>query len=69
MMDGCTDLHFIDTASVTAQRYKDEVLEPYVGFFRGAVGPDFIFMDDNAPFHRAVLIDHFLETETIQRMS
>ncbi|GFY27143.1 transposable element Tcb2 transposase [Trichonephila clavipes] len=69
MMDGRTDLHFFDTGSVTAQRYRDEVLESYVHLFRGAVGPDFIFMDDNVPFHRAVLIDDFLETENIQRMS
>ncbi|GFY25072.1 transposable element Tc3 transposase [Trichonephila clavipes] len=69
MMDGCTGLHFLDTASVTAQRYIDEVLEPYFRLFRKDVGPDFIFMDDNAPCHRAVLIDDFLETENIQRMS
>ncbi|GFV11550.1 transposable element Tc3 transposase [Trichonephila clavipes] len=69
MMDGFTDLYFFDMGSVTAQRYRDEVLEPYVRLFRGAVGPDFIFMDDNAPCHRAVLIDDFLETENIQRMS
>ncbi|GFV46884.1 transposable element Tcb2 transposase [Trichonephila clavipes] len=69
MMDGRTDLHFFDTGSVTAQRYKDKVLEPYVYLFRGAVGPDFIFMDDNAPSHRTMLIDDFLETENIQRMS
>ncbi|GFX01874.1 transposable element Tc3 transposase [Trichonephila clavipes] len=60
---------FFDTGSVTAQRYRDEVLDLYVHLFRGAVGPDFIFMDDNAPCHRAVLIDNFLETENIQRMS
>ncbi|GFU67432.1 transposable element Tcb2 transposase [Trichonephila clavipes] len=42
---------------------------PYVRLLRGAVGPDFIFMDDNAPCRRAVLIDDFLETENIQRMS
>ncbi|GFV08979.1 transposable element Tcb2 transposase [Trichonephila clavipes] len=69
MMNGCTDLHFFDMGSVTAQRYRDEVLEPYVRFFRGAVGPDLIFMDDNAPCHRAVLIDDFLETENTRRMS
>ncbi|GFT34496.1 transposable element Tcb2 transposase [Trichonephila clavipes] len=49
MMDGRTGLHFFDTGSVAAQRYKDEVLEPYVRLFRGAVDPDFIFMDYNAP--------------------
>ncbi|GFW10425.1 transposable element Tcb2 transposase [Trichonephila clavipes] len=49
--------------------YRDEVLEPYVCLFRGAVGPDFIFLDDNAPYHRAVRIDDFFETENIQRIS
>ncbi|GFW30092.1 transposable element Tcb2 transposase [Trichonephila clavipes] len=33
MMDGRTDLHFFDTGYVTAQRYRDEVLEPYVRLF------------------------------------
>ncbi|GFX78547.1 transposable element Tc3 transposase [Trichonephila clavipes] len=69
MMDGHTDLHFFDTGSVTAQRYRDEVFEPYVCLFRGAVGPNFIFMDDNAPCHQAVLIGDFLETENIQLIS
>ncbi|GFX43449.1 transposable element Tcb2 transposase [Trichonephila clavipes] len=69
MMDGRTDLLFFDTRSVTTQRYRDEVLGPYVRLFRGAVGPEFIFMDDNAQCLRAVLIDDFLETENIQRMS
>ncbi|GFV49606.1 transposable element Tcb2 transposase [Trichonephila clavipes] len=63
MMDGRTDLHFFDTGSVTAERYRDEVSEPYVRLFRGAVGPEFLFMDDNAPCHRAVL--DFLETENL----
>ncbi|GFT66515.1 transposable element Tc3 transposase [Trichonephila clavipes] len=69
MMDGCTDHYFFDRGSVTAQRYRDEILESYVLFFRGAVGADFIFMDDNAPCHRVVLIDDFLETGNIQRRS
>ncbi|GFW62461.1 transposable element Tc3 transposase [Trichonephila clavipes] len=69
MMDSHTDLHFFDTGSVTAHRYRDEVLGSYVHLFRGAVDPDFIFMDDNAPCHRAVLINDFPETENIQDMS
>ncbi|GFX50956.1 transposable element Tc3 transposase [Trichonephila clavipes] len=69
MMGGRTDLHFFDTGSLTLQRYRDEVLEPYARLFRGAVGPDFIFMNDNAPCHHAVLIDDFLEKENIQHMS
>ncbi|GFV47698.1 transposable element Tcb2 transposase [Trichonephila clavipes] len=69
MMDARTDFHFFNTGYVTAQRYRDEVLEPYILLFRGAVSPDFISMDDNAPCQRAVLVDDFLETENIQRMS
>ncbi|GFU37768.1 transposable element Tcb2 transposase [Trichonephila clavipes] len=65
-----TESHdFPSRGVMTAQRYRDEVLEPYVSQFRGAVDPDFKFMDDNAPCHRVVLIDDFLETENIQRMS
>ncbi|GFT11118.1 transposable element Tcb2 transposase [Trichonephila clavipes] len=67
VMDGRTELPFFKTGSVTAQSNRDEVLEPYVCLLRGAVGPDFITMDYNAPCHRAVLIDDFLETEDIQR--
>ncbi|GFU90990.1 transposable element Tcb2 transposase [Trichonephila clavipes] len=33
MMGGRTDLHFLDMGSVTAQRYRDEVLEHYVRLF------------------------------------
>ncbi|GFV44092.1 transposable element Tc3 transposase [Trichonephila clavipes] len=54
---------------VTAQSHRDEVLEPYARVFRGAVGPDFIFMDHNVSCHRVVLIDDFLEAENTQRMS
>ncbi|GFX57662.1 transposable element Tc1 transposase [Trichonephila clavipes] len=36
--------------------------------FRGARGPDFILMDDNARSHRALLVDEFLESEDIRQM-
>lgn len=53
---------------LTAIRYRDEVLAPHVRLFRGAVGPDFVLMDDNARPHRAHVVDDFLETEDIARM-
>ncbi|GBN31114.1 hypothetical protein AVEN_193846-1, partial [Araneus ventricosus] len=34
----------------------------------GAVGPEFILMDDNARPHSALLVDEFLESEDIRRM-
>lgn len=69
MIDGRTPLHVFDSGSVTGERYREEILEPYVRLFRGAYGSDFLFMDDNARPHRANLVDEFLESEDIQRMA
>ncbi|GBN38940.1 Death-associated protein kinase dapk-1 [Araneus ventricosus] len=68
MLDGRTPLHVFEKGTVIGVRYRDEILEPYVRLFRGAVGPEFILMDDNARPHRALLIDEFLESEDIRRM-
>ncbi len=67
MLDGRIYLHVFDKGSVTGVRYRDEVLEPCIRLFRGAVGPEFISMDDNARPHRAVLVGEFLESEDIRR--
>ncbi|KFM60109.1 Transposable element Tc1 transposase, partial [Stegodyphus mimosarum] len=68
MIDGRTPLHVFSSGSVTGQIYRDEVLDAYVRLFRGAYGPDFLFMDDNARPHRANLVDEFLESEDIKRI-
>ncbi|GBM52115.1 Transposable element Tcb2 transposase [Araneus ventricosus] len=68
MLDGRTPLHVIKRGTVTGVSYRDEILEPYVRFFRGAVGPEFILMEDNGRSHRALLVDEFLESEDILRM-
>ncbi|GFV35905.1 uncharacterized protein TNCV_2866641 [Trichonephila clavipes] len=54
--------------SVTGDRYYEEVLLPHVHLFRGAIGPDFIFMDDNARAHRTLAVEELLESEDITRM-
>ncbi|GFV68196.1 transposable element Tcb2 transposase [Trichonephila clavipes] len=41
---------------------------PYVRLFRGAMGLQFLFMDNNAPYHRAVAAEQLLESEDIERM-
>ncbi len=68
MQDTCTSLQVIDTGSVNAHRYRQEILEPYGRLFRGPVGHEFLFMDDNARPHRACLVDEYLESEDIHRM-
>ena len=68
MLNGRTELHVFDRGSVTGDRYCEEVLLPYVRLFRGAIGPDFIFMDDNARPHRSLAVEEVLESEDITRM-
>ena len=54
---GQTDLHVLRRGTMTRVRYRDKVLDVYVRPYAGAVGPDFILMDDNARPHRAKVVD------------
>ncbi|GFT89386.1 transposable element Tcb2 transposase [Trichonephila clavipes] len=68
MLNGRTELLIFDRGSVIGDRYCEEVLLPHVRLFRGAIGPDFIFMDDNARPHRTLAVEELLESEDITRM-
>ncbi|GFV01838.1 transposable element Tc3 transposase, partial [Trichonephila clavipes] len=68
MLGSRTDLHIFDASSVNGIRYCNEILLPYVRFFRGAMGLQFLFMDDNAPCHRTVASEQLLESEDIENM-
>ncbi|GFX37727.1 transposable element Tc3 transposase [Trichonephila clavipes] len=68
MLGSRTDLHIFDAGSVNGTRYCNEILLPYVRLFRGAMGLQFLFMDDNAPCHRPVAAEQLLESEDIERM-
>ncbi|GFX16552.1 transposable element Tcb2 transposase [Trichonephila clavipes] len=57
-----------DAGSVNGTRYYNEILLPYVRLFRGAMGLQFLFMDDNAPCHRTVAAEQLLESEDIEHM-
>ncbi|GFU81477.1 transposable element Tc1 transposase [Trichonephila clavipes] len=63
-----TDLHIFDAGSVNGTRNSNEILLPYVSLFRGAMGMQFLFMDDNAPYHRTVAAEQILESEDIEGM-
>ncbi|GFU61767.1 hypothetical protein TNCV_4612441 [Trichonephila clavipes] len=65
MLGSRTDLHIFDAGSVNGTRYCNEILLPYVRLFRGAMGLQFLFMDDNAPCHRTVAAEQLLETRTL----
>ncbi|GFV96541.1 transposable element Tcb2 transposase [Trichonephila clavipes] len=68
MLGSRTDLHIFDAGSGNGTRYCNEILLSYVRLFRGAMGLQFLFMDDNAPCHRTVAAEQLLESEDIERM-
>ncbi|GFV73892.1 transposable element Tcb2 transposase [Trichonephila clavipes] len=68
MLGSRTDLHIFDAGSVNGTRYCNEILHPYVRLFRGSMGLQFLFMDDNSPCHRTVAAEQLLESEDIERM-
>ncbi|GFT08817.1 DDE_3 domain-containing protein [Trichonephila clavipes] len=62
-----TDLH-VQSVMMTGHIYRDVILEQHVRLFRGAIGAEFLFMDDNARSHRANSVDECLQSEDITRM-
>ena len=59
---GKMDLHVIDNGTLTALRYVNDILDVYIRPYAGAVGENFILMDDNACAHRAHITDQYLGT-------
>ncbi|GFX03986.1 transposable element Tc3 transposase [Trichonephila clavipes] len=62
-----TDLH-AQSVTMKGHIYRDVILEQHVRLFRGAMGAEFLFMDDNARPHRANIVDACLPSEDITRM-
>ncbi|GFY31748.1 transposable element Tcb2 transposase [Trichonephila clavipes] len=48
--------------------YRDAILEQHVRLFRGAMGAEFLLMDDSALPHRANIVDECLQSEDITSM-
>ncbi|KAI4901808.1 hypothetical protein NFI96_009500 [Prochilodus magdalenae] len=59
-LEGRTALHVLARGSLTAIRYRDEILRPLVRPHAGAVGPGFLLMQDNARPHVAGVCQQFL---------
>ncbi|GFU60982.1 transposable element Tcb1 transposase [Trichonephila clavipes] len=62
-----TDLN-VQSVTMTGHIYRDVILEQHVRLFRGPMGVEFLFMDDNARPHRANIVDECLQSENITRM-
>ncbi|GFV60974.1 transposable element Tcb1 transposase [Trichonephila clavipes] len=62
-----TDLH-VQSVTMTGQIYWDVILERHARLFRGAMGAEFLFMDDNARPHCANIVGECIQSEDITRM-
>ncbi|KFM65390.1 hypothetical protein X975_21545, partial [Stegodyphus mimosarum] len=62
-----TDLH-IQIGTMTSQIYRDIILEQHVRMFRGAMGAQLVFMDDNTRPHHENIVSECLQSEDITRM-
>ncbi|GFV24841.1 hypothetical protein TNCV_883091 [Trichonephila clavipes] len=63
-----TPLYFFSASKMAAERYKDEILEPYLRFFMSCGRSVRFFMDDNTRPHRGASVCNFLEGKGIRRM-
>ncbi|GFX65563.1 transposable element Tcb1 transposase [Trichonephila clavipes] len=62
-----TDQH-VQSVTMTGHIYWDVILKQHIRLFRGAMGAEFLFMDDNARPHHANIVDECLQSEDITRM-
>jgi len=60
-MQGRTDLYVLPQGSMTAVRYRNEILDVYIRPYAGAVDEGLILMDDNAAPNHARVITDYLE--------
>ncbi|GFX07707.1 DDE_3 domain-containing protein [Trichonephila clavipes] len=59
-----TDLH-VQCVTMTGYIYRDVILEQHVRLFRGTMGAEFLFMDDNTRPRRENIVDECLLSEDI----
>ena len=64
-INGKADLYIIENGTLVALRYCNEILDQFARPYEGAIGPEFILMDDNA---RPQVTNVYLEHETIVRI-
>ena len=58
----------LNGGTLTALRFRDEIVDPIVRPFAGAIGDNFILMQDNARPHTARVCMDCLNRETIEIM-
>lgn len=66
MLGISTNLHAFQGSLFFGVRHCTDILLPHMRLFRGALGPDFLFRDDNVPLNCTEAVEEILESEDIQ---
>ena len=69
ILNGRTDLVVMVNQTINAERYGEMCILQHVVPFAQNFGEGFILVDDNAPPHRAQIIEEMLTTHNIERMN
>lgn len=67
-LGGHNDLHVFHGLTVTDMRHRGEIFDPYVPPYAVAGGSDFILIHNNARPDRAVVIEDYLEGQSLEQM-
>ena len=63
-----TSRHMFELGRVTYQCHFTEIILDHVRLFKGIVGPDFLYMEDNGRPHRSAEASDTLESEDVNSM-
>lgn len=68
MLDILTPLYVFDVSTVTAQRYRDEILELHFRLLWEVANSDFIFIYGNMKLYKTQIANDFLDEENIRHI-
>ena len=57
---GRTDPHIVIKGMMTCLCYRNDILDVYVRLYAGAIGHQFILMDDNGRLYRARVVEEYV---------
>ena len=60
------ELYWANRGSLTALRYRDLILDPFVMPFLGALGDNALLVQDNARHHTAYVVQEYLRQESFE---
>ena len=65
---GLTNLHVFHRRTLTGARYRKVILDTYVCPYAGAIGNNFILINDKAQPRKATIVEDYLEGHDLKQI-